>query len=231
MKPSPNRGKCCSFHLVTHYHRFKTLCVDKREQPEIERNKTTDNKSHSHSNYVYDKWATVLIKNFLNIREPSKFKWRPPSLIANKDLIGLPFFKNILKVFRNCTLHLVQSFSSSLFTAFKRVSALSEGKSQGRGIIAEIIKFVWDLLLIKVIKFWYRLISSSICNLDGILFVPTWIIVYLKLILASWEEILFWIDAIVAPGKHCIVVWRMSLTCFVIESLIMVTAKGWRSII
>lgn len=169
------------------------------------------------------------MKNCLSLREPSKFKCKPWSFIANNERIGFPALRKILYVFKNWTLRFIHTFSNALFTSLHRLTAAFEYESHGLGIMADIIRRVYDWLLMYVIKFSYRLMISWTVNEDGISFVPTCKIVYLKSILASEFCITVWIWRIFAPRKHCMVVWRMLWTCLAIESQIIVTEKGRRS--
>ena len=85
---------------------------------------------------------------------------------------------------KNCICLLLHNSFSSLLTDLTLLSVGSVCKSQGLGIIPEIISFVLDLDLIIVTKFSNKLMISQTEREDEIWFVPIRSIVYLKSILA-----------------------------------------------
>ena len=85
---------------------------------------------------------------------------------------------------KNCICLLLHNSFISLLTDLTLLSVGSVCKSQGLGIISEIISFVLDLDLIIVTKFSNKLMISPTEREDEISFVPIRSIVYLKSILA-----------------------------------------------
>ena len=106
--------------------------------------KENANRENSH----YRKCAIVLMKKARSFLEPSVFNWRPPSLTAYKERMGLLQCKKGLKVCKNCGLRLRHMDFSSLLSFLTRVSEGSCSKSQGLGMMAEIISLVeeWDFI-------------------------------------------------------------------------------------
>lgn len=100
----------------------------------------------------YFKCKTALHKKRRNLRVPSKLRCKPSSFTAKRDLIGLFLYKKILYVCRKDTLRFLHKASSSLLISFILVSSGSLGKSQGRGIMPQIIRLVEDFVRIFVIK-------------------------------------------------------------------------------
>lgn len=92
----------------------------------------------------------VLMKQSLRSLVPSKFKCKPPSLIAKSSLMGFPCLKNDLKECKNWIFLVTLNCFRSLFTNFTLSPRVAW--SSGLGSMLEIMIFAFDNLFMMVIK-------------------------------------------------------------------------------
>ena len=123
--------------------------------------------------------ATTFTKNFSRSREPSRFKWRPPSLTANNSLFGFPSWRNTLYVCTNLIFLSLHKPTSCLLMDLTLSLDLSQ--STGLGKMPEITMFAFEDCLITEIRLLKLLIMAPTSD-EFMSFVPTCMITFLALI-------------------------------------------------
>ena len=126
------------------------------------------------------------------------------------------------------TTRILHKLINSLFIPLTRFFCESFDKSQGLGKTPQTMTIVFDLLWIYVIRLLYKLEISPTSNLESWSLVPTKWIVYLKLTLLVWLDVLFCILVTEAPENTCMMVWLRLVMCFGMLSDSIVTVKGLR---